>query len=129
MKYILFVILLFLTSCAVSPSDDPYALRAQADAAIQATQRAAIQEARSATLEAASTKQASDAEISLLNARLDATARALSYVQTQAAGTQQAQDGQATQMAIFDIGTQTAVARSATQTVVRLAVVDQKSVV
>ena len=124
MKYILFVILLLLLSaCAVSPSDDPYQARALADAAIQATQRAAIQEARAATLEAASTKQASEAEIALLNARLDATARALSYVQTQAAGTQQARDGQATQMAMAVIGTQTAVSYSATQTVVRLAVV------
>ena len=120
---IILSLLLLLSSCAVSPSDDPYAMRAQADAAIQATQRAAIQEARAATLEAASTKQASEAEIALLNARLDATARALSYVQTQAASTQQARDDQATQMAMAVIGTQTAVSYSATQTVVRLAVV------
>jgi len=122
-KTVLVILLLFLLSaCAVS-SDDPYQARDRANAAIQATQRAAIQEARAATLEAASTQQASEAEIALLNARLDATARSLSYVQTQAAGTQQARDDQATRMAISDIGTQTAVARSATQTVVRLAVV------
>ena len=117
------LILLLLSACTALPSDDPYALRAQADAAIQATQRAAIQEARAATLEAASTKQAGEAEIALLNARLDATARALAYSETQSAATQQARDAQATQMTISDIGTQTAVARSATQTVVRLAVV------
>lgn len=124
MKILIFSILLLLFLAACSPADnsDPALSRDLSQAYMQATQRAALQEARAATLEALSTKKASEAEIALLNARMEATQQSLSIAQTQTAATVQADNRQATLIAGQITATQAAVSSKATQGALDLAI-------
>lgn len=95
MKNIVLILgcLALLTACipyAVQPPN-PYSQRAMAEGAIQATQAALSEQVLAATIEAARTAQAAQAEIDLLQAQAAATQQAIAALQMQAEGTRQAQ--------------------------------------
>ena len=102
--------LVLLAACvpyAATPSD-PYSQKALAEGAIQATQAALSERSFSATLEAARTAQAAQAEIDLLQAQAEATRQAFTALQLQSEGTRQAEIYQATTTAQANQATATA---------------------
>ena len=102
--------LVLLAACvpSVGPPSDPYSQRALAEGSIQATQAARAERAFSATLEAARTAQAAQAQLDLLQAQAEATSQAFAALQTQSEVTRQAEIYQATATAQVHQTTSTA---------------------
>lgn len=99
--------LILLTACVPYTPTDPYSQKALAEGAIQATQAALNERSFAATLEAARTAQAAQAEIDLLQAQAQGTRQALEVGQLQAEGTRQAAIYQATTTAQASYATAT----------------------
>lgn len=102
--------LVLLAACVPSagPPSDPYSQRALAEGSIQATQAALAERAFSATMEAARTAQAAQAQLDLIQAQAEATSQAFAAVQTQSEATRQAEFYQATATAQMHQTTATA---------------------
>lgn len=88
LKLLVLLFLLFiLTGCGVEYTD-PQAMRAAAEAYIENTRQAEIQQARGTEIAAAETRQASEAEMALIEKRIEATQAAWSVAVEQGRATQ-----------------------------------------
>lgn len=121
-KLLLLVVLMFLVSCAPV---DPYQARDLAISQIEATERArqiemenALEQARQATMQAAATAGAAQAEIQLLNAQIEATRVAIDVAMQSGQATRQS--GEVTRIAqSYELSsTKTAVSMNATSTAI-----------